>query len=354
MPRIYVQFSGLEQVGTGCKTVSSRVDAIKSDFQSTIRALDWDVRFADDINSTATQISRKLEQQSRALKAYQSFIEVAKSEYDKLNNYKQPSPAENRSIQFDFGWKDILKSFGSAGSVFGIAYGAFTAKNSLDWGKVGVDLTKTIFSISKDYNNYNKIGRAIGTTNSKGYFWRNFFGFNKVGYASTASSPSARFYNNLHNTTSPYKLSGIFDSFTGKNGVVSAAASWAGVALSTAKNAFSNLEEQEQSNGTMSTGRVVAETITETAIDTVATAAGSVIVGAAIATVTGAVAAPVVVAATTGLAIAGINAGVEALTGQPATEWASDFILDTASTVGSMVADGAKTVASWFNKLSFA
>lgn len=87
MPRIYVQFSGLEQIGTGCKTVSSRVDAIKSDFQSTIRALDWDVRFADDIDSTATRISRKLGQQTKALKAYQRFIDEAYQEYVKLDEY---------------------------------------------------------------------------------------------------------------------------------------------------------------------------------------------------------------------------------------------------------------------------
>ena len=126
----------------------------------------------------------------------------------------------------------MLKAFGSAGSVFGIVNSVFNANNWVDRGKVGISTTKTIASIAKSYNKYNKIGRAIGTSNSSGYFWRNFFGLNAVGKASTASSASARFYNNLHNTTSPYKLSGIFDSFTGKKGAVSAVASWAGVALS--------------------------------------------------------------------------------------------------------------------------
>lgn len=369
MPRIYVEFLGLDRIGSRCKSVASKVDGIQSDLQRTIHHLDWDVRYASNINSTANKIARKLEQYSSALEAYQRFIEDVRSEYVKLDEYKKLdladslkpiSLAPNRFVilgpggQLDFDWKDVIKSFGSAGSVFGIVNSIFGAKNWVDWGNIGIDITKTISSIAKDYNSYNKIGRAIGTTNSNGYFWRNFFGFNKVGYASTASSASARFYNNLHNTTSPYKLSSIFDSFTGKKGVVSSVASWAGLALSGIANTFSNIEEQKESNGTMSTGRVIAETVSETVIDTAIAAAGSAVVGAAIATITGAVAAPVVVAATTGFAVAGINAGVEALTGKSATEWVSDAVLDTASTVGSAVSDGAKAVANWFSKLSFA
>lgn len=363
MPRIYVNFSGLDRLGSQCKSVASKVDNIQSDLQHTIQQLDWDVQYKSNINSTANQITLKLKQYSSALKAYQSFIENARNEYVKLDEYKQLTiatyPLQNIDYilepgqQLVFNWKDISKSFGSAGSVFGIVNGVFGTKSWIDLGNVGIDITKTISSIARDYNSYNKIGRAIGTTNSDGYFWRNFFGFNKAGYASTASSATARFYNNLHNTTSPYKLSNIFDSFTGKKGVVSSAASWAGLALAGIANTFSNIEEQKESNGTMSTGRVVAETISETVIDTAATAAGSAVIGAAIATVSGAVAAPVVVAAATGFAIAGINAGVKALTGKSATEWVSDTVLDTATAVGSAVTNGAEAIANWFGKLSF-
>ncbi len=364
MPRIYVEFAGLDKISSQCKSVSAKVNSVQSELLRTVRQLDWDVRYESDINNNSNQIARKLKQYSKALESYQRFIEDAKSEYVKLDEYEKLTLTShsgkgiNQTIEqgskLDFDWKDIVRSFGNAGSVFGIVNSAFEAKNWVDWGKVGVSTTKTIASIAKDFNNYNKIGRAIGTTNSTGYFWRNFFGLNKVGYASTASSASARFYNNLHNTTSPYKLSGIFDSFTGKKGVVSSVASWAGVALSGIANTFSNIEEQKESNGTMSTGRVVAETISETVIDTALSTVGSAFVGAAIATVTGAVAAPVVVAAATGLAMAGINAGVKDLTGKSATEWVSDKILDTASAVGGAAVNGAKAVANWFRKLSFA
>ncbi len=363
MPRIYVEFAGLDRVGTQCKSISSKVNSVQSNLKKNIRQLDWDVRYESNIDKTASQIAQKLEQYSTALKSYQKFIEDARSNYVKLDEYKKLSlnssvstetTTDQNKFDFNFGWKDMLKTFGNAGSVFGIVNNIFEAKSWVDWGKVGVSATKTIASIAKDYNNYTKIGRAIGTTNSTGYFWRNFLEFNKVGYASTASSASARFYNNLHNTTSPYKLSSIFDSFTGKKGVVSSVASWAGLALSVVANLFSNLEEQKESNGTMSTGRVIAETVSETVIDTAFTAAGSAVVSAAIATVTGAVAAPVVVAAATGLAIAGINAGVKALIGKSATELVSDVVLDAACTVGSAVKNGAKAVAKWFEKLSFA
>ena len=174
-----------------------------------------------------------------------------------------------------------------------------------------------------------------------------------MGRASTASSASARFYNNLHNTTSPYKLSGVFNSFTGNAGIVSSVASWAGLALSGVTNAFSNIEEQKESNGTMSTGRVIAETISETIIDTAIAGVSSAVVGAGIAAVTGAVAAPVVVAAAAGVALWGINAGCEAAFGVSATEAISDFVLNTVSSAGNAISDGVKAVASWFGKLSF-
>lgn len=91
MPRIYVEFSGLNQIGSQCKTVASKIDTIQSDFQRTVRQLDWDIRFEANINSTATQLSRKLEQYSRILESYQRFIEETHSKYVKLDEYKKLS-----------------------------------------------------------------------------------------------------------------------------------------------------------------------------------------------------------------------------------------------------------------------
>ena len=89
MPRIYVEFSGLDQIGSRCKTVASRVDTIQSNFQRTVRQLDWDIRFESNINSTATQIAKTLEQYSKTLENYQRFNEDTHNEYVKLDEYKK-------------------------------------------------------------------------------------------------------------------------------------------------------------------------------------------------------------------------------------------------------------------------
>lgn len=124
MPRIYVDFSKLDQIGNHCKSVASKVGTIQSDLQHTIRKLDWDVRFESNINSTATQLFRKLDQYSKTLEAFQHFIEDAHDEYIKLDEYKKlnladyisPDPLDtNRFIivgpdgKLDFDWKDIFK-----------------------------------------------------------------------------------------------------------------------------------------------------------------------------------------------------------------------------------------------------
>lgn len=368
MSRIYVEFSGLSRIDNECKKISSKVYDIRSEFQNTVRQLDWDIRFQSNINSTANQISKNLAQYSKALSAYQRFISDARDKYVQLDEYKKINIEEYisaASSTFDFNrsspddlkekynleWKELIEAFGDAGSVVAITISALGAKSGKDWSKVGKDVVKTTASIINDYNHYSRIGRAIGTANSNGNFLRNFFGFNKVGRASTASSASARFYNNLHNKTSPYKLGDMLDSFKGKNGVVSSVASWAGVVLSGLSNAFSNIEEQKESNGAMSSGRVFAETITETGIDMAVSYGGSAVIGAAIATATGAIATPVVVAVATGAIWSVINTGCDAVFHVSATEVISDLALDTMSAVGNAVTHGVEAVASWFSKL---
>lgn len=125
MSRIYVKFSGLNQIGSHCKTISSKVDAIQSDFQCIVRQLDWDVRFESNINSTATQLAKKLSQYSRALETYQGFIEDAFNEYVKLDEYKKIDLTDNSPFlevnpidfqilgpggQLDWNWIDKFKN----------------------------------------------------------------------------------------------------------------------------------------------------------------------------------------------------------------------------------------------------
>lgn len=370
MPRIYVDFDGFRQLGPKIQSAASKIDSIQGEFQRTVQQLDWDVQYESNISDTAGKLSQKLQGYTKSLNDYQQFLNTAYTEYKKLDSYSYKletkrgvstnyaaantvsNPTFWETFTQEYGPK-IIKSFGNVGKAIGLVGSISNASSWIDWAKAGQKGTEIISKVAKDYNNYKKIGRAVGTRNAVSSFFKKQFGFRSVGHASTASSPSARFYNNLHNTTSPFNIGDAFAPLTGKKGFGTAAIAWAGVALSGISNGISNIEEQKAKNGAMSTERVVAETISETAIDTAVTYGGSALVGAAIATATGVVAAPVVVAAATGAAVVGINAGVKALTGQTATEWVSDFVIDTTINVGKGIKSCAKAVGNWFGNLSF-
>lgn len=380
MPRIYVEFSGLNQIGSRCKSVASSVDSIQSDFQRTVRQLDWDIRFESNINSTATQLSRKLESYSRTLESYQRFIEDARGEYVKLNEYKKTTdyfekidvviphlvgPGGQLKIFTDeflsnYGWKEILSGAGYIGTIYNLINDIRDGKSWRDLAKTGVDTYRFLSGAAKTYNNYKKIGNAVGTKTAMAWWAKNITGLKPLGRASTAKNPFTRFANNLTNKTSPFnaQFKNIVNNFKGANGVGKAVASWGTVAVNGVLNWFSNKDEQANSNGTMSDGRVIAETITETVVDTALTYGTGIAVGAAVTAALGTVAAPgIVVVAASGAVVAGLNAGVKALTGKTTTEWISDTILDTGEAIGSAVSNAAKNVSesigSWFGKLSF-
>lgn len=112
MPRIYVKFSGLQQLETTCSDASATLSEIQSDFQKTVRQLDWDVRLQSDINRTASRLSGKLSSYTAALKKYQSFLNDAHSAYQELDVYQglafaTPDPDQTTSYGFD--WKEVFK-----------------------------------------------------------------------------------------------------------------------------------------------------------------------------------------------------------------------------------------------------
>lgn len=125
MPRIYVEFARMKQVGSSCKSVSSNVDQIRSDFQRTIGQLDWDVKYQSDINSTATQLARKLEGYTQALKSYQSFIDNTYEQYAKLDAEKFEVSLFEKSawdkfveeFSSNYGWGDFLSGAGYIGTI---------------------------------------------------------------------------------------------------------------------------------------------------------------------------------------------------------------------------------------------
>lgn len=375
MPRIYVDFAKLDQIGNRCKSVASKVDTIQSDLQHTIRQLDWDVRFESNINSTATQIARKLELYSKALENYQRFVEDAHSEYTKLDEYKKLNitaqldpriyhilgPGGQLQIFTDefwsnYGWKEILSGAGYIGTIYSLINDIKNGKTWRDFAKNGVNAYQFLSGAAKTYNNYKKIGNAVGTKTAMAWWAKNVTGLKPLGRASTAKNPFTRFANNLTNKTSPFnaQFKNVVDSFKGANGVGKAVASWGAVAVNGVLNWFNNKDEQASSNGTMSDGRVIAETITETAVDTALTYGTGIVVGAAVTAALGTVAAPgVVVVAASGAVVAGLNAGVKALTGKTTTEWISDAVLDTGEAIGNAAKNVSESIGSWFRKLSF-
>lgn len=85
MPEIYVDFNKMKQIGSQCKTLSSQIRAIDSEFQQIIRQLDWDVKYQSNINGTAMQLSQKMGQYTAILEKYRQFIEEAYEKYSALD-----------------------------------------------------------------------------------------------------------------------------------------------------------------------------------------------------------------------------------------------------------------------------
>ena len=51
MSRIFVDFSGFNNMSESCKRVSSNIDTIQIDFKNTVHNLDWDIRFQGTCHS---------------------------------------------------------------------------------------------------------------------------------------------------------------------------------------------------------------------------------------------------------------------------------------------------------------
>lgn len=365
MPRIYVQFAGMKQLGDAWTAVGSQVNEIQDNFSNTVKSLDWDIKCQSDINSIASRLSGSLENYQQALKSYQSFFQQAYDAYQKLDQNQNSSTYKIAPEQPS--GSDFTKwiSFGTliAGSNYGktiydVVNGFKNATSWADYVKPGSKGVKFISDLIKDIKNYSKIGNAVGGKTATSWFFRNAFGLKPVGYVSKAKSVTTRFINNLTNKTSPFRkqLTNSVDNFTGKNGIKNAIPSWVSVGITGVCNWFSNKEEQAASGGSMSDGRVVAETVVETVVDTAASIGIQAVIGAAVTAVGGTVAAPaVVVAAASGLVIAGGNALIEHFTGKTATEWASDFILDGGQAIAEGIGNAATAVSNavggWFNKI---
>lgn len=358
---------------------SSDIDCITKNMQSVIEGLE-DVGIKVKRGASLNQVSIKLgriaketeeekrklvslrEKLNEAILLYKETEEQIKLDVKKVSDLmKESGSSGSGTASGNSFWKTFWSEYGVSALLAGSRYindiyklvkGIKNGKSWSDMYKSGKDIKNFLSKAAKEYNNYKKIGNAVGTKKAMTWWAKSITGFKPLGRASTAKSPLTRFIKNLTNKTSPFnaQFKNIVDNFKGANGIGKAVSSWGSVAMTGVMNWFDNKEEQKASGGTMSDGRVWAETITETAVDTALTYGASIVVGAAVTTAFGTVAAPgIVVVAASGAVVAGINAGVKVLTGKTTTEWVSDTILDTVEVIGNF----GKSVGSWFNELSF-
>lgn len=381
-----VSQSGKVRVLESERALSKELQSIAGQVNSIQNGLRYNIASSRHIAMQMRTVSSQLTQEADAVGNLHRGLEQIFSLYEQTEQRNiqaigikggTSSKGGPVSTQPDSMWEDFksefIKSFGIsellAGSNYiGKLYDIYTGFKDADGVggtiKSGKDLFDFLKGARQTYKNYKRIGNAVGSKKAMTWWAKNAVGLKPLGRASSAKHFFTRFKNNLTNKTSPFnaEIKNQLGNFAGKNGTGKAVASWAGVLLSGAINYAGNREEQAEvvaRGESMSDGRVLAETIMETTIDTVVSVAGRAVVGAAVTAALGTVAAPgLLVTAVSGLAIAGINAGVRALTGKSATEWASDAILDAGEAVGKAVGKTAKkvkdTVSGWFGKLSFA
>ena len=160
----------------------------------------------------------------------------------------------------NYGGKELLEGSGYIGTIYNFIDDIKNGKTWRDFTKTGVDIYEFLNGAVKTFHDYKKIGNAVGNKTAMAWWAKSITGLKPLGRASSAQNPITRFCNNLTNKTSPFhaQFKNIIDNFKGANGAKAAIASWAAVAVDGVVNYFDNLEEQANSNGTMSNERVIA------------------------------------------------------------------------------------------------
>lgn len=333
----------LDKLARNLSKIQVRVNLIKN-------TLAFQIASSNSIRSRLNSVSEDIYEERQGVQRLSKGLQQIRLEYGNTENRIcgqvqakwAPSKLETFVVEFkeNYSCRDFLKGAGYVGTIYNLQDDIKNADGLKDYIKSGKDIAKFIDDAADTYRRYQKIGNAVGGKKSTVWWFKNITGLKSIGRVSKAKNPITRFKNNLTNKTSPFRnqITDAIDGFKGKKGVGKAVASWAQVFTDGVLNWFDNKEEQANSNGTMSNERVVAETVSETIIDTALTYGANAVVGAAVATVLGTTAAPAILVITiSGVLTTEINAGVKALTGKTTTEWISDSILDCAEKAGNAV-----------------
>lgn len=374
---IDIKLIPLENESIKVRGLSRYVEQSSSIINSVHKALSTQVKDRKNISQRLSNTKTELSGIENDIYNLGSFLGYAICEYEecenRINNNARDTIRELREIsenssinsfidefRAEFNWSDILAGSGYIGDIYDFIQDIKNGSTWKDFLETGIDIYQFLEGARRTYSNYKRIGNAVGASTARAWWLKSIVGLKPLGRASTAKNVVTRFVNNLTNKTSPFnaQFKNVVNNFKGANGVGKAVASWGTVAVNGVMNWFSNKDEQANSNGSMSDGRVMAETITETAIDTALMYGAGIVVGAAVTAVVGPVAgAGLLVVGVSAGVVMGLNAGVKALTGKTTTEWVSDTILDTGEDIIKTVGNAAKSVGNavgkWFGKLSF-
>lgn len=359
---IKVNTATLTNSASYAKRIGASVGSCATSLRSVRSTLSSEVRYKNGIDGSLYSAAAEIANTQERIERIGNFLDYAANAY---RTTEQELASTNSSfweeLKKNYGWDELLGGSNYIKTIYGFVKSFKSGTTWEDYAKTGVKVYEFLTGAARTYKNYKLIGNVVGSGTATTWWFKNIVGWKPLGRPSSYGNIFSRFKNNLTNKTSPFnaQFKNVVDNFSGANGVGKAVASWGAVVVNGIVNYSSNRKEQAASGGTMSNGRVIAETITETAVDTALTYGEGIVVGAAVTTVLGPVAAPgVVVVALSGLLVAGVNAAVKATTGKSTTEWVSDTILDAGSyvakKVGNAVSNASKAVAGWFGKLSFA
>lgn len=381
MSEFDVKICYMRNFANEAKEIAEQLGKLQKEIEIIHRNMGFEASACTNIENRISRIEGYVDIEKKVMNSYRMGIEDVLAQYKNseqiICNMVTGNSASDKSIEDtgvvtergnvflnefsqNYGWKEILKGAGYFGTVYDLVQDINKGKTWTDFARTGVKAGQFVLSAARTFNKYKKIGRAVGTKKAVAWWGKKITGLKPLGRVSIAKNPLTRFKNNLTNKTSPFsaQIKNVVKDFKGANGVGRAVASWANVAVTGVTNWFANKEEQAASNGKMSDARVIAETITETVVDTALVYGAGIVAGAAVSALLPVAAPGIVVVAASGALVAGINAGIKALTGKPVTEWVSDGILDTGKAIGkgvsNMAKKASKAVGKWFKKLSFA
>ncbi len=368
MARITVDYGKFPEIALTYNASAKSIYQLRQQIQKAIHSLDWEVRNREHIEFEAQKILQELENYEAELKNYEIFLNQAAQLYEKVDTpsyfpgilQAQSISMVNTIVPGAFSLQDFCSFFGDLGDLLSIILDLSEAHSSLDWLK---GINHSLAWVTSNYStakNYMRIGRAIGSQNAFGYWFKNVVGLKEIGRPSASTDIGFRLRANFYNGSGPFKtsLSNYFGSFVGKSGVISGITSWASLVFSGISNYSQNVEEQQKTG--MSDARFWAETVGQTAIEV----GGSALVIGAAAAVSATIGAPTVIGVIAGNGILLAANGVTRLiTNGEAdfTEVVSDAILnigegliDIGTGIGNKIGEAAVAVKnSWFSLLGY-